>query len=169
MFESLSTSTFSASTESIATSLQPSLQPSLPPLSEVAPTSYEGSANSHPPLWEPTEPQYCKAIADHYDVSRKSVQEWFQKVKEACPWFDLSDLKLEDDRYTPLCIGLMGRYRTSGLPFKVWKTQIWEENTELVAAFQNSYQPTDPVSDRSYFPPSIAPPQVPSCPQALVI
>jgi hypothetical protein len=109
-------------------------------LSEVATTPREGGTNSHPPIWEPTEPQFTKAIASYYSVSRKTVQEWFQKIKEACPWFPESDLKLTDDRYTPMSIHLMGRYRTSGLPFKAWKAQIWEENAELVAAFQASQQ-----------------------------
>jgi hypothetical protein len=92
-------------------------------------------------MWQPSEPQFTKAIADYYGVSRKSVQEWFQKVKEACPWFAEADLKLPDGRYSPIAISLMGNYRTSGLPFKTWKAQIWEQNAELVAAFQSS-QPT---------------------------
>jgi hypothetical protein len=83
-------------------------------------------------------------------VSRKSVQEWFQKVKEACPWFTEADLKLPDERYTPIAISLMGRYRLSGLPFKVWKAQIWDENPELVAAFQAAqaaHSPQPSLSD----------------------
>jgi hypothetical protein len=128
--------------ESFTHSQEPVLQPVQEPRSEVmAPssaTSREGNTNSHPPLWQPDEPQFTKAIADYYGVSRKSVQEWFQKVKEACPWFAESDLKLPDGRYSPIAVDLMGNYRMSGLPFKAWKAQIWEQNVELVAAFQAS-------------------------------
>jgi len=144
MFETQATSAFEPSVDSSATQHEPLLPPPSNPLSkvlsEVAPTPREGGTNSHPPIWEPAEPQFTKAIAEYYGVSRKSVQEWFQKIKEACPWFSESDLKLADDRYTPMAIHLMGRYRTSGLPFKAWKAQIWEENAELVVAFQASQQ-----------------------------
>jgi hypothetical protein len=113
--------------------------------SEVAPplpdNSYEGDANSQPVLWQPTEPQFTKAIATYYGVSRKSVQEWFQKIKAVCPWFTEADLKLPDGRYSLLCIGLMGDYRTSGLPLEVWKAKVWEQNPDLVAAYQASQQP----------------------------
>ncbi len=109
------------------------------PLSEIAvtfpATSHEGSTNARPSLWRPTEAQFTKAIAQYYDVSRKSVQQWFQKVKDACPWFTEADLKLPDERYTPLCIELMGSYRTSGLPFDAWKAQLWEQNPDLVAVY----------------------------------
>ncbi|MBE9182529.1 hypothetical protein IQ268_28675 [Oculatella sp. LEGE 06141] len=144
MFETQATSAFELSVESSAMQHEPLLPPPSKPLSkvlsEVAPTPREGGTNLHPPIWEPAEPQFTKAIAEYYGVSRKSVQEWFQKIKEACPWFPESDLKLADDRYTPMAIHLMGRYRTSGLPFKAWKAQVWEENAELVTAFQASQQ-----------------------------
>ena len=115
------------------------------PLSEIAVTSpadsYEGSTNARPPLWQPTEAQFTKAIAHYYGVSRKSVQQWFQKVKDACPWFTEADLKLPDERYTPLCIELMGEYRTSGLPFDAWKAHLWGQNPDLVAVYQASQPP----------------------------
>ena len=153
MFESQAASTFEASNETSATLNETVLQPTPESLSEVATTPREGSSTSYPSIWEPIKPQFTKAIADYYSVSRKTVQEWFQKIKEACPWFSEADLKLPDDRYTPVTISLMGRYRTSGLPFKAWKAQNWEENSELVAAFQAS-QPSQqsnsaPNGDRS--------------------
>lgn len=140
MFETQSASTFESSIEPTAALKRSVLQPLPKPLSEVAATPCKGSTNSHPPIWEPSEPQFTKAIAEYYGVSRKSVQEWFQKVKDACPWHSESDLKLPDDRYTPLTISLMGRYRTSGLPFKAWKAQIWEENSTLSEQFLNANQ-----------------------------
>ena len=142
MLQSYEQSAFKPMEESIDLSLQPDLPPSLDPLCEAPATSpgtsYESGANPRPALWQPMEPQFTKAIAEYYGVSRKSVQIWFQKVKEACPWFTESELKLPDERYTPLCIELMGGYRTSGLPFEIWKAQIWEQNPELVAAYQAS-------------------------------
>ena len=109
------------------------------PSSEVpSAPSYEGSTNSQPALWQPTEPQFTKAIADHYGVSRKSVQQWFQKICAACPWLSEADLKLPDDRYTLLCVALMGDYRLSGLPLDAWKTSMWERHPEQVAAFLES-------------------------------
>ncbi|WP_088894950.1 hypothetical protein [Leptolyngbya ohadii] len=134
----------------------PPAQTNLPPTPEAQgevaatspATSREGSTNQ-PPLWQPVEPQFTKAIAQYYGVSRKSVQQWFQKVKEACPWFSESDLKLPDERYSPLCVELMGQYRTSGLPFEAWKTQIWEQNPELVAAYQAAQKIHNPSTDPS--------------------
>jgi hypothetical protein len=32
----------------------------------------------------------------------------------------------------------MGGYRTSGLPFEAWKAQLWQQNPDLVAAYQAS-------------------------------
>lgn len=140
-------------TDPITFSQELDLPPTQEPQSEVAATSpttsHEGSTNAHPPLWQPTEPQFTKAIAQYYAVSRKSVQQWFQKVKDACPWFAETDLKLPDERYTPMCIELMGGYRTSGLPFEAWKAQLWEQNPDLVAAYQASQslnQATNPPS-----------------------
>jgi hypothetical protein len=128
-------------TDPIAALQEPVLQPTHEPFSDVAAaspvTSYEGSTNALT-LWRPTEPQFTKAIAQYYGVSRKSVQQWFQKVKDACPWFMEAALKLPDERYTPLCIELMGGYRISGLPFEAWKAQLWEQNPDLVTAYQAS-------------------------------
>ncbi len=142
MTEYLDLSVVEPMTDLISISQELDLPPTQGALSEVAAssptTSCEGSTNAHPPLWRPSDPQFTKAIAQYYGVSRKSVQQWFQKVKDACPWFAETDLKLPDERYTPLCIELMGGYRTSGLPFEAWKTQLWEQNPDLVAAFQAS-------------------------------
>lgn len=140
----------------IATSQEPEVQPAQAASSEVVATSpatsHEGGAIAHPPVWQPAEPQFTKAIAQYYGVSRKSVQEWFQKVKEACPWFTDSDLKLPDERYTPLAIELMGDYRTSSLSFKAWKAHIWEQNPQLVAAFQFSQQQPSQPDDAAQNP-----------------
>lgn len=142
MLKNLDNSAFEPNADLLDPSQQPKVPPTSDPLSELPTTfpvtSHEGGTNPPPTLWQPSEPQFTKAIAEHYGVSRKSVQQWFQKVKDACPWFAETDLKLPDERYTSLCIELMGAYRTSGLPFEVWKTQIWEQNSDLVAAYQAS-------------------------------
>jgi|GEM_PF-1066069 len=142
MFEYLDKSAIEPIIETFTLLPETILQPVSETLNEVAvpapATSHEGSTTSQRPLWQPTEPQFTKSIAEYYGVSRKSVQEWFQKVKEACPWVADADLKLPDERYTPIAASLMGNYRTSGLPFKAWKAQIWEQNAALVAALQSS-------------------------------
>lgn len=151
MAKSLDLSAVEPMTELIAFSQGTKLPPSQELLSEGDTTSCEGGTNAQPPLWQPKEPQFTKAIAQYYGVSRKSVQQWFQKVKDACPWFTEADLKLPDERYTLLCIELMGGYRTAGLPFEAWKAQLWEQNPDLVAAYQAAQlqnQPAD-VSARA--------------------
>lgn len=124
--------------EPIAPAAETHLPPPLEAAREVAATSpvTSDAGGTNPPVWQPTEPQFTKAIAEYYGVSRKSVQQWFQKVKDACPWFSETDLKLPDERYTPLCIELMGDYRTAGLPFEAWKAQLWAQNPDLVATYQ---------------------------------
>lgn len=58
--------------------------------------------------WKPSEPQYCKAIADHYGLSKRSIQKWFVELQQLAPWLDQIELRLDDDRYTPLAIELLG-------------------------------------------------------------
>lgn len=87
-------------------------------------------------IWKPKEPQYCKAICAHYGVKNRTVQKWFEKIVEACPWFDVSELRLPDDRYTPLCIELMGDYRASGLIARKWGAKMAERFAQRVEAWQ---------------------------------
>jgi hypothetical protein len=149
MTQYLDVSTIKPIADLITDSQEMELQPAQKPTNVEAATSlvasHEGSANSHLVMWRPSEPQFTKAIAEYYRVSRKSVQQWFQKVKEACPWFREADLRLPDDRYTPLCIELMGDYRLSGLPLEAWKAKVWEQNPDLVTAYQASKPPAEPV------------------------
>ncbi|MEP0914549.1 hypothetical protein NDI45_26970 [Leptolyngbya sp. GB1-A1] len=159
MAQSIQVSAFQPMPNSIASSQEADLPPSetdLPPTPEAkrevaatSPTTSREGRTNQPSLWQPIEPQFTKAIAQYYGVSRKSVQQWFQKIKEACPWFNESDLKLPDERYSPLCVELMGQYRTSGLPFEAWKTQIWEQNPELVAAYQAAQKVQNPSTNSS--------------------
>jgi hypothetical protein len=113
------------------------------PPSEFAP-------KSQLPLWQPEHPQYCKAIAEYYGVSRKTVQLWYGKIAGACSWWSETDLKLPDGRYTPLCIELMGDYRLSGLLIDAWTLQIQERFADQIAALSDSLQETpDPPTESS--------------------
>ncbi len=85
-------------------------------------------------IWQSAEPQYCRAICTHYGVKSRTVQKWFTKIVEACPWFAESELRLSDDRYTPLCIELMGDYRSSGLIARKWGLQMAERFADRIAA-----------------------------------
>lgn len=153
MTQYLDVSAFKPIADPITDSQETQLQPTQEPVSLEAATfpvtSHEGGANSHLVLWRPSEPQFTKAIAEYYGVSRKSVQQWFQKVKEACPWFREADLRLPDDRYTPLCIELMGDYRLSGLPLEAWKAKVWEQNPDLMTVYQASKPLTESVQATS--------------------
>jgi len=145
MTEYLDLSVVEPMTESITLSQTLDLPPTQEVLSEATATSpttsCEGSTNTHLPLWLPSEPQFTKAIAQYYGVSRKAVQQWFQKVKTVCPWLTEADLKAPDGRYTPLCIELMGDYRLSGLPLEAWKLAVWERNSEHVERYFAAQSP----------------------------
>lgn len=88
-------------------------------------------------IWKPTEPQYCRAICAHYGVKSRTVQKWFTKIREACPWFSEAELRLSDDRYTPLCIELMGDYRASGLIARKWGEKMAERFADRIADSSN--------------------------------
>ena len=89
-------------------------------------------------IWKPTEPQYCRAICAHYEVKNRTVQKWFDKIVEACPWFSEAELRLPDDRYTPLCVELMGDYRASGLIARKWSAKIAEQFSDRIAAWKSA-------------------------------
>jgi hypothetical protein len=84
-------------------------------------------------IWKSAEPQYCKAICAHYGVKSRTVQKWLDKILEACPWFELAELRLPDDRYTPLCIELMGDYRASRLIARKWGAKIAERFADRIS------------------------------------
>lgn len=85
-------------------------------------------------IWKPAEPQFCKAIYSYYGVKPRTVQKWAKRILEVCPWFDESEFRLPDDRYTPLCIELMGSYYTSGLDAPRWAKAIEHRFTDRIAA-----------------------------------
>lgn len=120
-----------------------SVQPTPEPSPEGNSTLVESDATSY----DPTQPQFTKAIAEHYGVTRKSVQEWVLKIREACPWFTDADLKLPGGQHTPLMLGLIDDFRSSELPLAAWKDKIWADNPELVEAWK-SQQAQPPQSQQ---------------------
>lgn len=87
--------------------------------------------------WKPAEPQFCKDIAAHYQQSKRAIQKWFVDLREIAPWFDESELRLSDDRYTPLAVELLGdRYFAKSK--KKWTQVLAERFDDRIAAWQNS-------------------------------
>ena len=134
---------------SYAWTVNPGYDTSHEPVSPVAPTQETDGCDLQKPtltdvdellqieLWKPGEPQYCKAVADHYGVSRRTVQKWFQRLLKLCPWFTESDLHLSDDRYTPLAVELMGECYLSGSA-KLWAEQVAERFVSYLAPCPDS-------------------------------
>jgi hypothetical protein len=75
--------------------------------------------------WKPTESQFCKEVAAHYGQSKRNIQKWFVDLREIAPWFSKSELRLNDDRYTPLAVKLLG-YRYFAGSKKKWESVLRE-------------------------------------------
>jgi hypothetical protein len=75
--------------------------------------------------WKPAEPQYCKEIAAHYEQSKRNIQKWFVDLREIAPWFSDAELRLSDDRYTPLAVELLGHRYFAGSK-KKWELVLRE-------------------------------------------
>ena len=130
--------------EPVSNDAQPSYElpqtDTLQPPYEVAATSQQ----SAPLPWKPTEAQFCRVIAEHFEVTKKTVQQWFSKVVEAHPWIPQTQLRLADERYSPRCIELMGEYQAAvkrGLKFDSWKLEVQEQHSEDHRAYLASQQP----------------------------
>lgn len=83
--------------------------------------------------WKPTEPQFCKAIAEHYQQGKRTIQKWFVDLREIAPWFAESELRLSDDRYTPLAVELLGDRYFAGSK-KKWAQVLIERFGDRAAA-----------------------------------
>lgn len=86
--------------------------------------------------WKPAEAQYCKAIADHYQVGKRSIQKWFvdliKLVQDIAPGVAETDLR-QADRYTPLAVELLGhRYFTGSS--KKWAIVLAEQYGDRLQA-----------------------------------
>jgi len=101
--------------------------------------------------WKPTEPQFCKEIAAHYGQSKRTIQKWFVDLREIAPWLNESELRLEDDRYTPLAVELLGDRYFAGSK-KKWVQPLLNRFADQVESW--SAAQTDPA-----FHPDVLPPQ----------
>lgn len=104
--------------------------------------------------WKPAEAQYCKAIADHYQVGKRSIQKWFVEllklVQDIAPSVGEADLR-QADRYTPLAVELLGHRYFAGSS-KKWAIVLAEQ-----------------YSDRLQALPSVNPQPTPAAPEAPAI
>jgi hypothetical protein len=82
--------------------------------------------------WLPTDPQFCKDIAAHYQQSKRTIQKWFVDLREIAPWFTESELRLHDDRYTPLAVKLLGDRYFAGSK-KLWAEELATQYADRVA------------------------------------
>jgi len=95
--------------------------------------------------WKPAKAQYCKAIADHYRVGKRSIQKWFvdllKLMQEIAPGVAETDLR-QTDRYTPLAVELLGhRYFTGSS--KKWAIVLVEQYGDRLQALPSAQpQPT---------------------------
>ena len=83
--------------------------------------------------WKPIEPQYCKAIADHYQVGKRSIQKWFADLLKLAPWLTVNELRLDDDRYTPLAVELLGDRYFAGST-KKWAQRLQQRYANVLAS-----------------------------------
>lgn len=102
--------------------------------------------------WKPAAPQFCKEIAAHYGQSKRNIQKWFVDLREIAPWFSEAELRLSDDRYTPLAIELLGhRYFTGSK--KKWASVLAEQFADRAAAA------SAPASEPPAIRPDVLPPE----------
>ncbi|MBD2123271.1 hypothetical protein [Trichocoleus sp. FACHB-262] len=92
--------------------------------------------------WKPTESQFCKAIAEHYQQGKRTIQKWFVDLREIAPWLAESELRLSDDRYTPLAVELLGDRYFAGSK-KKWAQVLTERFGDRAAA--NTPSPEAPA------------------------
>jgi hypothetical protein len=106
--------------------------------------------------WQPSEPQLCKDIAAHYQQGKRTIQKWFVDLREIAPWFVESELRLSDDRYTPLAVELLGDRYFAGSK-KKWAKVLAErfaDRVATVAAAASSAPGEIPVSPTEVMPPA---------------
>jgi hypothetical protein len=97
-------------------------------------------------------------MADEYNVSDKSVQQWFKAVTTAYCWIDIQDLRTgsgRKTRYTPLCQDLIAKYRaeSSSMTESDWIASVHAANPEKVAATATQPQDDIPLSRTEVLPP----------------
>lgn len=128
--------------------------------------------------WCPAEPQYCKAIADHYQVGKRSIQKWFAELLKLAPWLPESELRLSDDRYTPLAIELLGDRYIAGST-KKWAAVLAERFGDRPdapavppagsAAAQQPTEDEDDVTDVAWEEIATTPPDAPDANHSAIV
>mgnify|MGYP002777204325 CR=1 FL=1 len=104
--------------------------------------------------WKPAEPQFCKEIAAHYGQSKRNIQKWFVDLREIAPWLSEAELRLSDDRYTPLAVELLGHRYFAGSK-KKWELVLRELFADRVSPSQNRddlpLSPTEVVAPDTHY------------------
>lgn len=99
--------------------------------------------------WKPAEAQYCKAIADHYQMGKRSIQKWFVEllklVQDIAPGIAEADLRDNDDRYSPLAVELLGQRYFAGSS-KKWAIVLAEQYGDRLQALQSPSATAAPES-----------------------
>ncbi|MBD1822912.1 hypothetical protein H6F51_10470 [Cyanobacteria bacterium FACHB-DQ100] len=104
--------------------------------------------------WKPADPQFCKEIATYYGQSKRTIQKWFVDLREIAPWFSESELRLEDDRYTPLAVELLGERYFAGSK-KKWAQTLLDRSADQIETWTAAQ--SDPALHPDVLPPQDAP------------
>jgi len=118
--------------------------------------------------WQPAEAQYCKAIADHYQVGKRSIQKWFvdllKLVQDIAPGVVETDLR-SADRYTPLAVELLG-HRYFAKSSKQWAIVLAKQYRDRLQALPSAQPQPTPATPKV---PTIEPDVLPDPEQASTI
>ncbi len=103
--------------------------------------------------WKPTEPQLCGAIAAHYGQSKRTIQKWFVALRDLAPWLNQAALRLEDDRYSPLAVDLLGERYFAGSNKNVLanRVDLRQQNAEVADLEQPAAESSGDRSSRAGF------------------
>ena len=101
--------------------------------------------------WKPAEPQFCKDIAAHYQQGKRTIQKWFVDLREIAYWLDEAELRLSDDRYTPLAIELLGDRYFAGSK-KKWEKILTDRFVDRLAAASTPASPEILLSPTEVLP-----------------
>ena len=116
-----------------------------PSEASIAPTNATTSASREPAI--ELRPQSARNIAQVYQVSDRTVQDWIKTVFRAYPLIAQKDLKLGSSnrtRYTPLCQTLIKQYRSSGLSAEDWIASVHATNATAQPAITPDILPAEP-------------------------
>jgi len=81
----------------------------------------------------PPTPRTAKEISKIYDVSDRTIQDWFKVIRLAYPWLDETQLKVgrsAQTKYTVLLQELLSDFRESGMGAEEWISAIHFSNAD---------------------------------------